>query len=67
MSGYTEAYIQREIENEVRRNGGFSTFWVDENPRRAGVATDMFADGRLRREGGKYPWVACRLGENGGA
>lgn len=67
MTGYTDAYIQREIENEVRRNGGFSTFWVVENPRRAGVATDMFADGRLMREGGQYPWVACSLGQKEGA
>ena len=62
MSGYTNAYIQREIENKVRRDGGFSTFLVEENTRRAGIVTDMFADGRLVSEGGQYPFVACRIG-----
>ena len=61
MSGYTNDYIQREVENKVRRGGGFSTFWVEENSRRAGVVTDMFADGRLVSEGGQYPFVACRI------
>lgn len=62
MTGYTDAYIEREIANEVRRNSGFSTFWVDENHRRAQMATDMFADGRLVSEDGQYPWVKCKVG-----
>lgn len=62
MSGYTDAYIEREIISEVIRNGGFSTFWIEENPRRAAMATAMFADGRLISEGGQYPFTNVRLG-----
>lgn len=62
MSGYTNDYIQREVENKVLREGGFSTFWVEENSRRSVVVTGMFADGRLVSEGGQYPFVACRIG-----
>lgn len=62
MSSYTDDYIEREILNEVARHGGFSTFWVEENPRRAAVATAMFADGRLVSEGGQYPFTNARAG-----
>lgn len=68
MTGYTDAYIEREIQIEARRNGGFSTFWVDENSRRARVASEMFEDGRLVSDGGRYPWVKCHEGQpKGGA
>lgn len=66
MSGPRLAYAEREIEIEVRRNGGFSTFWAYANPLRANVVTAMFEDGRLVPQVSQYPWVACRLGEKGG-
>lgn len=63
MSGYTTEYIEREIGGRVRRDGGFSTFWVEDNYRRAGVVTDMFTEGKLVREDGQYPWVKCKVNE----
>jgi hypothetical protein len=61
MASYTNEYIADQIKTKVRKDGGFSTFWVEENHRRAFVASEMFADGRLIREGGRFPFVACRI------
>ena len=66
MARYTNEYIADHVKSRVRRDGGFSTFWVEENHRRAFVVTEMFADGRLIREGGLFPFVKCRIAAQGG-
>lgn len=52
---------RREIIEQVTQNGGFSVFWVTENPLRAKVATEMFRSGELKDvgDGGSYPWHHC--------
>lgn len=63
MTGPRMAYAEREVEIEVIRHGGFSTFWADAHPLRAGMVTAMFEDGRLLRQASQYPWVKCRLND----
>lgn len=67
MALYTNEYIADHVKSKVRRDGGFSTFWVEANHRRAFVVSKMFEDGVLIREGGLFPFVKCRIAAQGGS
>lgn len=53
-----------EIIARVRRDGGFSVFWIADNLLRASVGEQMVRSGELvEKPGGKFPWHAMEVKE----
>ena len=52
----------REILIQVKQHGGYSIFWITENPKRASIATDMVEEGLIyedKKTG--YPWCSMKI------
>ena len=64
-NGKTYAGQVKEILNQVKRNNGFSIFWVTENNKRASVATDIVNAGVIEPVASEYPWCGWRIKQNG--
>lgn len=52
-----------EVLGQVRDFGGFSIFWVTDNPLRASVATNLQDTGVIVPLSGSFPWIHAELSE----
>ena len=49
---------EKEVVEQVQAEGGFSIFWATVDIKRAHAIARLEKAGRLRRDGGEFPW--CR-------
>jgi len=61
-SGNSMRGQMREILLQVKKHGGYSIFWVTDNSKRAGAATDLVDAGIIgEKSDANYPWCSMRI------
>ncbi len=62
VDGRSREGYEREVIKQVRDHGGFSIFWVTENPTRAHAATRLVEGGVLVEDRKcSFPWHSYKI------
>jgi len=62
VDGRSREGYEREVIKQVRDHGGFSIFWVTENPTRAHAATRLVEGGVLVEDRNcSFPWHSYKI------
>ncbi|QLG87683.1 hypothetical protein HQ393_05115 [Chitinibacter bivalviorum] len=59
----TRQQWEHQVLMRVKRDGGFSMFWVTENGHRAAAATRLVESGKIIRQPDQYPWCAYQINQ----